>query len=159
MFWCHLSTRPPTTLHSLTRQLLWYLRNHVAGGESGNRLTSFCWRASSFTVHIKNHAHSSHVVLVPGPWFNINMSSYQYRKFHCGVKTVVRSSYLLNGISYTSKTTSIYWIKDQSILLLYLPMLLQCHWGNNCAYQCRFVNAKIQKNIHVIFNIHSYVIS
>ena len=36
----------------------------------------------------------------PGPWFNIKMSSYQYRKSHCGDKTVVRSSYLHNGISY-----------------------------------------------------------
>ena len=41
------------------------------------------------------------------------MSSYQYRKFHCGDKTVVRSSYLHNGISYTGKVTSIYWIKAQ----------------------------------------------
>ena len=39
----------------------------------------------------------------PGPWFNINMSSYQYRKSHCGDKTVVRSSYLNNRISYTGK--------------------------------------------------------
>ena len=26
----------------------------------------------------------------PGPWFNIKTSSYQYRKSHCGDKTVVR---------------------------------------------------------------------
>ena len=39
----------------------------------------------------------------PGPWFNIKMSSYQYRKSHCGDKTVVRSSYLHNGISYTGQ--------------------------------------------------------
>ena len=32
---------------------------------------------------------------------------------HCGDKTVVRSSYLHNGISYTGKTASLYWIKDQ----------------------------------------------
>ena len=46
----------------------------------------------------------------PGPWFNIKMPSYQYRKSHCGDKTVVRSSYLHNGISYTGKTASLYWI-------------------------------------------------
>ena len=46
----------------------------------------------------------------PGPRFNIKMSSYQYRKSHCGDKTVVRSSYLHNGISYTGKMTSLYWI-------------------------------------------------
>ena len=49
----------------------------------------------------------------PGPWFNIKMSSYQYRKSHCRDKTVVRSSYLHNGISYTGKMTSLYWIGAQ----------------------------------------------
>ena len=46
-----------------------------------------------------------------GPWFNIKMSSYQCRKSHCGDKTVVRSSYLHNGISYTGKMSSLYWIR------------------------------------------------
>ena len=45
-----------------------------------------------------------------GPWFNIKMSSHQYRKSHCGDKTVERSSYLHNGIFYTDKMTSLYWI-------------------------------------------------
>ena len=49
--------------------------------------------------------------LMPGPRFNIKISSYQYRKSHCGDKTVVRSSYLHNGISYTGKMTSLYWIR------------------------------------------------
>ena len=51
-----------------------------------------------------------------GPWFNIKMSSYRYRKSHCGDKTVVRSSYLHNGISYTGKMTSLYWIRAQCII-------------------------------------------
>ena len=51
--------------------------------------------------------------LPPGPWFKIKMSSYQYRKFHCGDKTVVRSSYLHNGISYTGKMASLYWFSPQ----------------------------------------------
>ena len=38
--------------------------------------------------------------LRPGPWFNMKMTSYQYRKSYCRDKTVVRSSYLHNGISY-----------------------------------------------------------
>ena len=38
------------------------------------------------------------------------MSSYQYRKSHCGDKTILRPSCLHNGISYTGKTTSLYWI-------------------------------------------------
>ena len=46
----------------------------------------------------------------PGPWFNIKVSSYQYRKSHFGDKTILRSSYLHNGISYTGKMISLYWI-------------------------------------------------
>ena len=44
-------------------------------------------------------------------WFNIKMSSNQYRKCHCGDKTILRSSYLHNGISYTGKMTCLYWIR------------------------------------------------
>ena len=32
-----------------------------------------------------------------GPWFNIKMPTYQYRKSYCGDKTVVRSSYSTMG--------------------------------------------------------------
>ena len=46
-----------------------------------------------------------------GPPFNIKMTSYQYRKSHCGDKMILRPSYLHNGISYTGKTTSLYWIR------------------------------------------------
>ena len=42
-----------------------------------------------------------------GPWFNITMLSYQYRKFHHGDKMIIRSSYLLNGVSYFDNTASI----------------------------------------------------
>ena len=49
----------------------------------------------------------------PGLRFNIKMSSYQYRKSHRGDKKVVRSSYLHNGISYTGKMSSLYWIGAQ----------------------------------------------
>ena len=49
------------------------------------------------------------ILSLSGPWFNIKMLSYQYRKSHCGDKTVVRSSYLHNGISYTGKISSLYW--------------------------------------------------
>ena len=50
-----------------------------------------------------------------GPWFNIKMQSYQCMKSHCGDKTVVRSSYLHNGISYTGKMSSLYWIGALSV--------------------------------------------
>ena len=53
-----------------------------------------------------------------GPWFNIKMPSYQSRKSHCGDKTVVRSSYLHNGISYTGKMSSLYWIR--ALVVIYL---------------------------------------
>ena len=45
-----------------------------------------------------------------GPRFNIKMTSYWYKKSHCRDKTILRPSYLHNGISYTGKTTSLYWI-------------------------------------------------
>ena len=47
----------------------------------------------------------------PGFWFNIKMSSYQYKKSRCGDKMILRPSYVHNGISYTGKTTS--WIGTQ----------------------------------------------
>ena len=50
-----------------------------------------------------------------GSWFNIKMSSYQYRKSHCGDKTILRPSYLFNGISYTGKRTSFYSIRNHII--------------------------------------------
>ena len=37
------------------------------------------------------------------------MTSYQYRKYHCGDNTILRPSYLHNGISFTGKMTSLYW--------------------------------------------------
>ena len=51
----------------------------------------------------------------PAVRLNKKMSSYQYRKSHCGDKTVVRSSYLHNGISYTGKMLSLYWIRAQVV--------------------------------------------
>ena len=47
---------------------------------------------------------------IPVPWFNIKITSYQYRKSHCGDKTILRPSYLHNGISCTGKMSSLYWI-------------------------------------------------
>ena len=57
----------------------------------------------------------------PGPRFNIKMTSYQYRKSHCGDKTILRPSYLHNGISYTGKTTSLNWTRAVSIRKTVLP--------------------------------------
>ena len=59
----------------------------------------------------------SPVIMESGPWFNIKMSSYQYRKSHWGDKTVIRSSYLHYGISYTGKMSSLYWIGSLTVKL------------------------------------------
>ena len=65
-----------------------------------------------------------------GPWFNIKIPSYQYRRSHCGDKTILRPSYLHNGISYTGKMTSLYWISVQvvnsskDVIRLHLPVSL-----------------------------------
>ena len=78
-----------------------------------------------------------------GSWFNIKMSSYQYRKSHCGDKTVVRSSYLHNGISYMGKTISLYWIR----VLMLIPecpidnrssvvQVIAWHCKGNKSYSC-----------------------
>ena len=65
----------------------------------------------------------------PGPWFNIKMPFYQYRKSHSGDRTVVRSSYLHNGISYTGKMASSYWTSP-------LPECLYRKW-EHIALRCR----------------------
>ena len=69
----------------------------------------------------------------------INMSSYQYRKYHCRDKTVVRLSYIHNGISYTGKTTSLYWIRamDADIMLPSSRMISDVKkilWARSCVY-------------------------
>ena len=54
--------------------------------------------------------HILFTVIETGGWFNINMSSLQYRKSHCGNKTILRPSYLQNGISYVAKRWHFYVI-------------------------------------------------
>ena len=67
---------------------------------------------------------------VTGPRFNVKMTSYQYRKSHCGDKTILRPSYLHNGISYTDKMSSLYWIRDQLIPCTCFRSL--CHPFSHC---------------------------
>ena len=67
------------------------------------------------------------VLALSGGWFNMKIPSYQYRKSHCGDKTVVRSSYLHNGISYTGKMTSLYWVRAQIARLT----TNHIHWCTN----------------------------
>ena len=58
----------------------------------------------------------------PRGWFNIRMPSYQHRKSHCGDKTILRPSYLHNGISYAGKTIPLYWIR------VHVSCGLCCRW-------------------------------
>ena len=59
-----------------------------------------------------------------GAWFNIVMPSYQHRKSHCGDKTILRPSYLNNGISNASKMASLYWIKVLNYCWLIVTWIL-----------------------------------
>ena len=67
---------------------------------------------------IMNCCYQIHKLYAPistaGGWCNIK-TSYQYRKSHCGDKTIVRLSYLHNGITYTDKMSSLYWTRVQMI--------------------------------------------
>ena len=69
-----------------------------------------------------------------GPRFNMKMTSYQYRKSHCGDKTILRPSYLHNGISYTGKMTSLYWISPQ-VAEIFMDdrntFILHCHFARS----------------------------
>ena len=87
--------------------------------DSGFTLSCNWWRELSVDCKFDSITKSGlHEVFLevhrePGPQFSTKMLSYQYRKSHCGDKTVVRSSYLHNGISYTGKMTSLYWFSPQ----------------------------------------------
>ena len=51
-----------------------------------------------------------------GGRIGIKMSSYQYKKFLCGDKTILR------WISYTGKTASLYWIRPQVVIRVRGPV-------------------------------------
>ena len=65
-------------------------------------------QTTTITTNTKYHKSRHHnTQQLSGSRFKM---SYQYMKSHCGDKTVVRSSYLHNGVFYTGKTASLYWI-------------------------------------------------
>ena len=72
---------------------------------SGMKMIYFSSYLAWYKKHMKTWAPEA------GGRLNMKMPSYQYRKSHCGDKTILRSSYLHNGISYTGKMTSLYWIR------------------------------------------------
>ena len=83
----------------------WKVNIHLGNGLVPNR-----WQAMTCNdidqatwCHMASINHDK--PLRPGTWFNIKMSSYQCRKSH----------YLHNGISYTCKMLSLYWIRAQML--------------------------------------------
>ena len=84
----------------------------------------------------------------PGPRFNIKMSSYQYRESHCGDKTVVRSSYLYNGIPHTGKMTSLYWIMPQKFLAFQI-------WFEVFVIIWVWFSPKVSNSVHILWNVVS----
>ena len=126
------------------------------------------WPATA--VMIPNHDQSW-----SGPWFNINMPSYQYRKFHCGDETIVRSSYLRNGISYTGKMSSLYLIEAQLIDCTVAGVNVHAiHWNGichhfdeifiaGCTESCHFDNfrcsqwLKFRQNDNIPVSVYTHV--
>ena len=117
-------------------------RPNLAPGKNYFEISQVQWVNPSFAVVGKSGVYwmktIAAIALAPGLWFNIKMTSYQYRKSHCGDKAVVRSSYLHNGISYTGKMSSLYWIgalmlksflmKPKSYFRLPVPWQLMTWW-------------------------------
>ena len=68
-----------------------------------------------------------------GPRFNKKTPSYRIRNPIVEIKTVVRSSYLHNRISYTGKMSSLYLIGDQLVADAY-PMILMLERRNRQIY-------------------------
>ena len=94
----------------------------------------------------------------PGGWFNIKMPSYQYRKPHCGDKTILWLSYLHNGISYTGKMTSLYWIRAQIPYIwknngsCIWRKMIALHWSLHCLSHIASLN-HISAVITTVINI------
>ena len=87
-----------------------------------------------------------------GPWFNIKMSSYQYSNSHCGDQTILRPSYLHNGISHTGKTPSLYWIKAQVCIAWpsnYIPPVSYGAWLLSHAIYTRFLHRSNHTKYHI----------
>ena len=94
---------PLYTIHSCAR-----FSSMVAQTFSNWEKTLHSWRDISLTETVLSYIQKRTRALI-----QYKMTSYQYRKSHCGDKTILRPSYLHNGISYTGKMTSLYWIGAQ----------------------------------------------
>ena len=72
-------------------------------------------------------------------WFNKKMPSYQYRKSHCGDKTILRASHLHNGISYIDK---IFILNRGPVARASTTTMLATLW--------------LQCSISILYSIHHY---
>ena len=99
-------SRDQTATHNTTRRFTARLCGCVVGGGGGG---GGGFRSCGIYGRMLHQDGGS----TAGPWFNIKMPPYQYRKSHGGDKMIVRSSYLNNGISYTCKMAYLYWIRAQ----------------------------------------------
>ena len=101
----------------------------------------------------------------PGLHFNIKVSPYHYGKSHCGDKTVVRSSYLYNGISYTGKMASLYSISPHDAIyhhkatmgtkcIAYDLFASICFGDRNCSKPCAHIH--ITSWLRLTINIRMY---
>ena len=75
------------------------------------RMLSYQYMYSHCIEKTGSYLYNDNVEMWPGGWINVKMSSYRYIKSHCGDKTILRPSCIHNGISYTGKMTSLYWIR------------------------------------------------
>ena len=85
----------------------------------------------AFKVVLKFHCCLNNITLCR---FNRKMSYYQYRKSHCVGKTILGPFYPHNGIFYTGKTTSLYWIRAQTcnVFLQNLDVeYMYCLWNGS----------------------------
>ena len=88
-------------------QLIWLLYD-VSGVRDVTLWSDYPGRIHTLHQIIE---HTGGKTLFRSNWIWGPRALIQYRESHCWDKTVIRPSYLHNGISYTGKMTSLYWIR------------------------------------------------
>ena len=134
------------SIGSLRAALTTWLNNQSTSLRNSKYNVQYSTARYTHFEYIPWNMHTVCTLLQSGIWFNIKTSSYQYRKSHCGDKTVVRSSYLHNGISYTGKMSSLYWIG--ALVSLNATHILQgCFTGTGQSYDCPSASEATLKNM------------